>query len=89
MVAIAEGDLRFVTATEPTGEVRESLFDRSDDEGELRNRLEERPEEAARLRELARGYLDSSPAEWGTAPPTVELDQMQLNQLRALGYAVP
>jgi hypothetical protein len=50
--------------------------------------LAERSEDAAPLRELADEYLDSKPV-WSADPPTLELDQVQLNQLRALGYALP
>jgi len=78
-----------VSVTEPTGQVREQLFDRSGDPGELHDLMEERPQDAERMRGLVQQYLASPPAPWGSAPPTVELDEMQLNQLRALGYAVP
>ena len=33
-------------------------------------------------------YLASRPPPWGDDAPTVEIDEMQLNQLRALGYGV-
>ena len=45
------------------------------------------PEVLARLREVADEYLEESPA-WGDAP-TREIDELELNQLRALGYAIP
>ena len=47
----------------------------------------EHPEVAARLRGLAEDYL-ASPQPWGEAE-TLEVDEIQLNQLRALGYQVP
>ncbi len=89
LVAVVDGNERFVSVTEPTGQVREQLFDRSGDPGELHDLMEERPQDAERMRGLVQQYLASPPAPWGSAPPTVELDEMQLNQLRALGYAVP
>jgi hypothetical protein len=89
LVAVADGPLRFVSVTEPTGQVREQLFDRQEDPHELRNLFAERPEDVERMRGLVKSYLEAPPADWGDALPTVELDEMQLNQLRALGYAVP
>ena len=34
------------------------------------------------------GYLEESKAPWGTGPDTIELDQLRLNQLKALGYRI-
>jgi arylsulfatase A-like enzyme len=87
MVAVAEGDFRFVYST--GAEPREELFRAEGDALEQRNIAEEQPEVAARLRTLAQQYLESPPPPWGGEAPTVELDEMELNQLRALGYAVP
>jgi hypothetical protein len=33
-------------------------------------------------------YLEESSAPWGVGPDTIELDEMRLNQLKALGYRV-
>jgi hypothetical protein len=49
----------------------------------------DRPEQAERLRALADAYLNEAPAPWAKQTQTLELDELQLNQLRALGYAVP
>jgi hypothetical protein len=88
-VAVAQDGLRYVTRHEPRAErVLEELFDSRSDPRELDDLLAERPEDAARLRALAEEYLASKPV-WDSAPPTLELDEIQLNQLRALGYAVP
>ena len=83
-IAVAQGDYRFIL-TEQTE--REELFDRSVDRSELRNTIEENAEVADRLREATRSYLDETPP-WQEVP-TVELDEMEINQLRALGYSVP
>ena len=40
-----------------------------------------------RLRSVAEAYLETTPA-WGDAP-TREIGELELNQLRALGYAIP
>jgi hypothetical protein len=50
--------------------------------------LAEEPEVAERLRVLAESYLEGKPP-WDSPAPMLELDEIQLNQLRALGYAVP
>ena len=90
-VAVTRGDHRFVlqigeeTPRDPT---RESLFDASTDPLERENRIEDEPELARELRAIADAYLESPPAPWGAGPLEVELDEMEANQLRALGYAV-
>ena len=87
-VAVAEGSLRYVRTTPlEGGEPIEELFDAARDAAELEDLSEEEIEDLARLRALADAYLDSEP-EWGAAP-TRELNELELNQLRALGYAVP
>ncbi|MEM9316711.1 MAG: hypothetical protein AAGA95_19045, partial [Pseudomonadota bacterium] len=86
-IAVSEGDLRYVTTVEEGGSVAEELFDASTDPGELRNRATDRPEDLARLRAVKEDYEAMTPA-WGEAPAR-ELNEMELNQLRALGYALP
>jgi hypothetical protein len=65
----------------------EQLFDASDDPRELHDRAEENPEALERLRAKADGYYGEEPF-WGEAP-TREIDELELNLLRALGYKVP
>jgi len=86
-VAVAEGDFRYVRLELQDGKLAERLFDASRDPAELVNRADDEPEVLARLREEAEAYLEAEPA-WGVAP-TRELDEMELNHLRALGYALP
>lgn len=86
-VAVALGDHRFVL-TRGSDAPLEELFDRRGDRFETRNVIASDPEIANRLREEAQRYLESTPA-WVEAVPTVELDEMELNQLRALGYSLP
>lgn len=86
-VAVAEGDYRYVRLELQDGELAERLFDADRDPAELQNLADEEPELLARLREKAEAYLEAEPA-WGAAP-TRELDEMELNHLRALGYALP
>jgi len=85
-VAVAEGPLRYVRIDQDGGTV-EQLFDAARDPAELRDHAAENPEALARLREAADVYLESSPP-WGQAP-TREIGELELNHLRALGYAIP
>jgi arylsulfatase A-like enzyme len=87
-VAVTDGPLRYVRV--PDGaEVTEELFDSSSDAHELRNLAEERPEEVERLRVLAQQYIEKTDSPWEDRATPLEMDEMQLNQLRALGYAIP
>lgn len=89
-VAVADGPLRYVWVGDFEGEtVEEDLFDASTDPDELQDLLAERPEDAERLRERARQHLESEPADWAGEAPTLEINELELNQLRALGYQVP
>ena len=42
----------------------------------------------ARLRAVASDYLQQQSA-WKDSAPNLEMDEIQLNQLRALGYKIP
>jgi arylsulfatase A-like enzyme len=85
-VAVAEKDFRYLSFRNPSGELREELFSLADRE-ERKNLAKDEPEVTARLRGVAESYLASDPG-WSETG-TLELDEMQLNQLRALGYAIP
>ncbi len=85
-VAVSHGPLRFVRIEQPTGVV-EQLFDATDDPLERRDRAAENPDALARLAAEADAYLRREPS-WGAAP-TREINQLELNHLRALGYAIP
>ena len=85
-VAVTQGSHRYVLVDDGLGP-RELLFDAEKDPRELENRSAADPETLARLRDLANAYLELEPP-WGEAP-TRDLSEMELNQLRALGYAIP
>jgi arylsulfatase A-like enzyme len=85
-VAVVEGPLRYVR-TEDGGRHHELLFDASTDPAEQHNLTPEDPEDLARLRSEADAYLQKPPM-WGEAPRR-EIGELELNQLRALGYVVP
>ncbi|CAM9337010.1 unnamed protein product, partial [Discosporangium mesarthrocarpum] len=90
-IAITLGPYRYVLQRgtgEPDDPEIESLFDASEDPLERRNVIEDLPDVAADLRDLADEYLETEGAPWGGGPLEVEIDEMEANQLRALGYAI-
>lgn len=86
-IAVTQGSWRYVR--EDKGNQRtEHLYNASQDPAELRDQAGETPPpELAELRTLAEGLHSAAP-QWGEAP-TRELSELELNQLRALGYALP
>ena len=73
------------TRTQPT---RLQYFDREHDRAEQRDLAKERPDAVAPLHALLEEYRQSARSPWGEPPVEVELDEMRLNQLRALGYVI-
>jgi arylsulfatase A-like enzyme len=92
-VAVAEGRYRYVTGPlthgNTSGRIFEELFDAETDAPELVSVLDDHPELVKRFREQVEGHLEMEPAEWGVEAPTLEIDEIRLQQLRALGYRVP
>lgn len=92
-LAVTEGPFRYVRTQERVDkegegdEGREELFDRTVDAKELTDVSSSQPEVLERLRVIGEGHLAEKPT-WGEAPKR-QLDEMELNQLRALGYAIP
>jgi arylsulfatase A-like enzyme len=87
MVAVNDGPYRLVLRAAATGPRRAELYDLASDPREQHDIGDEQPDVRERLVALAEGYLERPPPEWGDAPD-VELDEAQLQQLRALGYDV-
>ena len=86
-MAVSERSLRYIMFGSPDGDARDELFDAKQDPREMTDRAEAEPDATKRMREQAKQYLAEKPS-W-EAPKRLELDELQLNQLRALGYAVP
>ena len=86
MVAVVNDQNRYVRVDQKNGRV-EQIFDRREDPAELRDRFKDHPEELAHLQEIAEKYLAEKPP-WGDSPKR-EINELELNQLRALGYALP
>lgn len=83
-VTVIEGAYRYVAGTGIGGQPFESLL--SFEDGETRELIEESPEIAERLRAAAEEHVEE---EARFSAPDLELDEMQLDQLRALGYELP
>jgi len=86
MVAVNQGQWRLMfRAGSPE---RSELYDKWADPREQRDVADEQPEVTEALIGRAIDYLKSPPPPWGEGETSVEIDAMQLNQLRALGYGV-
>jgi len=92
-VSVVQGPLRYVRveqvhAPRQSGPVMvEQLFDSRGDPREHRNHADENSEALARLAAEADRYLELRP-DWGESPRR-EISELELNHLRALGYAIP
>ncbi len=88
-LAVVDGSLRYVHYRDEAGEiVEEHLYDRLRDPAELVDLRLDEPEALDRMRRLASEQLERSTPAFRT-DPRLELDEIQLQQLRALGYEVP
>ncbi len=83
LVSVTAGSYQFMHAV--GGPDADELFDHETDPGEQNNLAAAEPAVAASLREKIEAYLEDKPAA-DAAPREVELDEMHLEQLRALGY---
>ncbi len=86
--AVSLGDLRYVVGEDADRRRVEEIFDAASDPQERINVADSRPEDLARLRGLVERYRELKP-EWEGGVKTLEIDEMELNQLRALGYKLP
>jgi arylsulfatase A-like enzyme len=85
-IAVVKDGFRYVRMKRPDDTNIEQLFDSKDDPREFRDRSADDPETLAKLRAVAEDYSAKKPA-WGDAP-TREIDELELNLLRALGYKI-
>ena len=83
-ISVIEGEYRFLRGTNDSGTLTEVLLKTDDDQ--TADRIEEFPEIASRLRDEADRQLAIEPE---YSSDNIELDEMQLDQLRALGYELP
>jgi arylsulfatase A-like enzyme len=86
LVSMTDGSLRLLL---PVNDPRRiELYDLAADPGEQRNVADARSEERERMAQAARAHFERGRFPWGAPPGVVELDELRLNQLRALGYVV-
>jgi arylsulfatase A-like enzyme len=85
-VALVEGPLRYIRGTIGKDPI-ERLFDAASDPKELEDLAKSHPETLARLRDLMDDQLGNEELAFGEVP-TREIGEMELNQLRAIGYDV-
>ncbi len=85
-VSLTDGDSRLILQSDHPNSV--AFYDRSSDPGETMNRAAENPPELQPMLERIDRYLKDSEPPWGVESPTIEIDELRLNQLRALGYRV-
>ncbi len=83
-ISVLDGGYRYVAGRDHTGRRFEVLL--ASDGGQPGDLSAEHPEVMASLRERARREVEQTPIH---ATETFELDEMQLDQLRALGYELP
>ena len=72
----------------PGDSARNELYDLSTDPREQENILEPNLEIARRIQLEAEAYLAMPRSDWAEEVKTVELDDMMIGQLRAIGYAI-
>lgn len=89
LIAVGHDGKRLITEIDD-GEKKSEFYDHETDPAEQQDLLAEGDEEiAARHLELVDEYAKlEGTAPWGEEPTSVELDEMRLNHLRALGYVI-
>ena len=91
-VALREGSYQYIQFRNPKGKIAEQLFDATRDAEEHKNLLADGTAEDKAVGDRMRGEVDSYLAAkpvWQDETKPLELDELQLNQLRALGYNLP
>ena len=85
VVSVRAGQYRLIHhVNDPS---KDELYDTQSDAKETSNLAPDLAEPLAKLRERAKLYLQTR-TPWEGGAPEIELDQLQLRQLRALGYSV-
>ena len=85
LVAVREGQYRLIH--DVNNPDRDVLYDVRSDQAETRDIAAQTPGILKTLRATAQEYLSQEPA-WEGGAPEIELDEMSLRQLRALGYSI-
>jgi hypothetical protein len=86
LVAVSDERMRaFVPVRDPS---ESELYDAVADRMEQEDIADERADEVKQYQTIAESYFEDDEPPWGVTAGTVELEEMELNQLRALGYRV-
>ncbi|MGH0031861.1 MAG: sulfatase [Myxococcota bacterium] len=88
LVSVAHDGKRLITEIDSEEHVTE-FYDHTVDPGEQTDLLKEDGADASAHRKLVDEYVElEGTSPWGEEPTSVELDEMRLNHLRALGYVI-
>jgi arylsulfatase A-like enzyme len=88
-ISLVDGRFRLVYSEGDNGDETIQLYDRIEDPQELRDVADANPEVSERMMLELRSYTASEPESWAADARPVALDEMELKQLRALGYDIP
>jgi arylsulfatase A-like enzyme len=86
LVSVTDRGMRLFIAL--PGDAQPELYDRTADPGERKDLAGVELAAVERLRGLVNDYAADARPPWGSPAPEVELDELRLNHLRALGYVV-
>lgn len=88
-LSVADGPFRYVVVQNEEGaRVEEHLYDSAQDPAELEDIRGKDPDRLEQMRRLAESYDKDATPPFKT-DPRLEIEEIQLKQLRALGYDVP
>jgi arylsulfatase A-like enzyme len=86
LVSVTWDGMRLIVNLDGSGEAE--VYDRSADPGDTKDLYAVDPQAAAPLQALVDAYEADAKPTWGEPPEEVELDELRLNHLRALGYVI-
>jgi arylsulfatase A-like enzyme len=86
LVSVTDRHLRLIATLQ--GGALPKLYDRAADPTEQRDLAAADPADAKRLRALVDAYAADAQTPWGAGAREVELDELRLEHLRALGYVI-
>ena len=85
-VSLTDGDSRLIVQVDRPDSAE--FYDRKTDPPAAMDRSAEKPPQLPPMLEQIDRYRRDSEPPWGVESPTIEVDELRLNQLRALGYRV-
>lgn len=87
-ISIVDGRFRFVYSRDEDGGETVQLYDRDKDPLELLDVAGANSKVSQEMMSKVKVYLEGEPAPWVEGARSVDLDEMQLHHLRALGYSI-